>query len=141
MKRISSRIGLRSVSLAALLLAAAGCGGNRVVGKVTLNGVPVKSGLVTFYGEGQLQKVANINVDGEFQLDEPPPGISRVTVQNLSTYVPMDRRVMLPRQSKVSLPMPAAPTEALPRKYADPYNGLQFTATGGKQRFDIELTP
>jgi hypothetical protein len=40
-----------------------------------------------------------------------------------------------------SLPQPQAAAQALPRKYANPDNGLTFTVTKGRQKFDIELTP
>ena len=39
------------------------------------------------------------------------------------------------------LPAPPAPQQPLPRKYANPDNGLTCTVTKGRQTFDIELTP
>jgi hypothetical protein len=130
-----------ALMLTATLLLAAGCGnrGNRVAGKVTLNGTPVKGGLVAFHGEGQKQKVANINADGEYAIDDPPAGTVAVTVRSLPTNLPMGS--MPPPQGNAKLlPTPTA-VEALPRKYELPNNGLTFTNTGGTQKFDIELTP
>ena len=78
------------LALAAALLLAAGCdskGG--VSGRVTLNGAPVKGGLVTFIGADKEQKVANISGDGEYRIDGVLPGTVKVTVTNLSTYVPV----------------------------------------------------
>ena len=128
-----------ALTLTATLLVVAGCGGNRVAGKVTLNGKPVKGGLVAFHGEGQQPKVANINADGEYVLEDPPVGTVAVTVRSLSTSLPMDAMPM-PRGNAKLLPTPTA-VEALPRKYELPNNGLTFTNTGGGQTFDIDLTP
>jgi hypothetical protein len=130
-----------AVALAAALALAAGCGSgkNSVAGKVTLNGTPVKGGVVTFIA-GNTVKVANINDDGEYLLDDPPEGSARVTVQSLSTQVPMPMGV--PRGVRDSrLPPPAAASQPLPRKYASPDNGLAVEVTRGRQKFDIALTP
>ena len=64
---MTRRYGL--IPLAVVLLFAAGCGGkSRVAGTVTLNGSPVKGGVVTFIGADNQRKAANINADGEYQL-------------------------------------------------------------------------
>jgi hypothetical protein len=129
-----------SLALAASLSLAVGCGGrDRVAGKVTLNGAPVKGGVVTFL-VGQEQKAGSINAEGEYVVERPPRGAARVTVQGAATEL----RMPVPRRAAGKdarqLPAPAA-SDALPGKYAKPDNGLTFEVTGGRQTFDIALTP
>ena len=137
---MTRRYGL--IPLAVVLLFAAGCGGkSRVAGTVTLNGSPVKGGVVTFIGADNQRKAANINADGEYQLDEPPAGAVKVTVTGLPAKLPTQLTPMPGVHGAPSLPQPQAAAQALPRKYANPDNGLTFTVTKGRQKFDIELTP
>jgi hypothetical protein len=127
------------IATAAILFSTSGCGKNRVTGKVTLNGSPVKSGVVTFHGEGQRQNVANINADGEYMADNLPPGTYAVSVRSLPTNVMMGP-MRLPHGVQPPLPTPAA-SEYIPRKYESSNSGLTFTVSSGAQQFDIALTP
>src|SRR5262249_32301451 len=123
-----------------------GCGGktNLVSGKVTLNGSPLKGGLVTFLGAGKAQAVANINNDGDYQMDNPPVGTVKVTIMQLPTNLPM-RGTAPPRSAIARAPVPdlkpPSAGEPVPRKYQNPDNGLTYTVTRGRHTFDIHLDP
>jgi len=113
---------------ATFVFLAAGCDSKGTVsGQVTLNGVAVRGGVVTFLGENNVQRVANINADGEYRSD----GVT----------VPMPRTASLVTKELHGLPQPPAAPPALPRKYANPDNGLSCTVEKGEQKFDIALTP
>jgi hypothetical protein len=129
-------------ALVAILFMIAGCGSQeRVTGKVTLDGSPVTGGMVTFIGEDKREKSATISSDGEYCIDDLEQGNFKVTVCNFSTALPM-MRVGAPAGADLhGLPAPPPPQQSLPRRYARRDNGLTFIATGGRQRFDINLTP
>ncbi|HKI38592.1 MAG TPA: hypothetical protein VKA46_42480 [Gemmataceae bacterium] len=127
---------------ATFVFLAAGCDSKGTVsGQVTLNGVAVRGGVVTFLGENNVQRVANINADGEYRSDGVPLGVVKVTVTSLATTVPMPRTASLVTKELHGLPQPPAAPPALPRKYANPDNGLSCTVEKGEQKFDIALTP
>jgi hypothetical protein len=135
-----SRLG-GALVLAGLLLLAAGCGSTKtdsVTGKVTLDGELVKAGLVTFFGAANERKVSHINGDGSYRIDHPPGGTVKVTITSAVPNLPMPRN--LPKASK-GVPLPPMPaSEALPKKYENPNNGLTLTIEPGQQTFDIALT-
>jgi hypothetical protein len=133
------RIGGALAVVAGLFLIA-GCGGNRVAGKVTLNGTPVKGGIITFHGEGQNKKLANINSEGEYSLEDPPEGTVKVSVHSLQMNIRMPR-ARIPAQASLTLPPAPAAGATIPWRYADPNNGLTLMVTGGAQRFDVDLMP
>jgi hypothetical protein len=132
----------RLLGLAAALLLVGGCSQqDRVAGRVTFGGAPVKGGFVTFIGPDNRRRTADINGDGEYQFLDHPSGTVKVGVAGV---------VADPSKSTAARPVPKdvhgaprapATTTPLPRKYADPDNGLTFDVTGGSQKFDIELTP
>jgi hypothetical protein len=143
--RLTSRMGARSLgllALAAVLALASGCvRTGSVSGQVRLNGVPLHGGVVTFIGPDGEQKVANIGSEGEYRVDGLPADTVKITVTNLGTNVsmPMTRSAVM--KDTHGLPQPPSTQSALPRKYANPDNGLTLTVTKGKQTFDIDLTP
>ncbi len=128
--------------LPAALVFVPGCSEtNSVSGKVTFNGAPVKAGFVTFIGADNKRKVANIGSDGEYQLNQPPMGTVKVTVAGVSGSAPLPRAGRSVPRDLHGVSQESPSSQALPRRYADPDNGLTFEVTGGAQRFDIELTP
>jgi hypothetical protein len=75
---------LLTILLASAVLVAAGCGGkgpkNRITGKVTLNGQPVK-GRVVFIGSDGKEKEAGIGPGGSYDLSDPPLGEVSILVK------------------------------------------------------------
>jgi hypothetical protein len=133
------RCGLLLMSAAVFL--AAGCSQKGTVsGQVTLNGAPVRGGVVTFLGEDNQPRIANINSEGEYSVTGVPLGTARITVTSLGTSVAMPRTMYALRDLH-GLPQPPAAAPQLPRKYANPENGLTWVVEKGDQKFDIALTP
>src|SRR5262245_31632741 len=112
----------------ALLLSAAGCGGdgkrNVVEGTVKWNGSRANGNcLVTFIGANNQRKVGLVNAEGRYEIEQPPAGTVKVTVQEL----PPSRAPSLDKDQKKIIPAPKAEAPSnLPKKYADPDNGLTF---------------
>jgi hypothetical protein len=130
------------LGLASALVLIPGCSEtNSVSGKVTLKGEPVKAGFVTFIGEDNHRKVANIGSDGEYTLNQPPMGTVKVTVAGVTTTAPAPKAGQRAMRDVHGVAQEEGSSQAVPRRYADPNNGLTFNVTGGTQRFDIELTP
>jgi hypothetical protein len=125
---------------ACAVLLASGCGSNRVTGQVTLNGEPVTDGVVVFIDAANQRKAAPIHADGRYLLDDPPAGNCRVAVKNLGTLRGESVRPPLPQEVLDKLPPQPAPSPAVPARYGQPGNGLEFEVAGGRQVFDIELT-
>jgi hypothetical protein len=106
---------------------------NSVSGKVTLNGQPV-SGMVGFIGSDGKEVPAPIKPDGTYIVDNPPTGDVKVVVRGM-------QGPSLPKgvtMQDMGGPQGVQP----PPKYASPAtSGLTFNVTGGKQNYNIELTP
>jgi hypothetical protein len=120
---------LASLGLAALVLAATGCGQSSdpvartlLVGKVTVNKKPVQTGTVTAYSGSSKVMEAGINPDGTYEFANPSSGEYHLTVTKTETPTPYGKPVKLPA------------------KYADPaQSGLTATVSGG-QRNTQDLT-
>jgi len=100
--------------------------------------------MVTFVGPSGQQAIAPINPDGTYFLPDPPEGENQILVTGAPGMAPKLPGVGTPTGSP-AMPGGAAPEikqgAAPPAKYGKPNNGLAFKVTGGKQTFDIPLTP
>ena len=120
-------------SCAMLFLACmAGCSDSgspaEVNGKVTMGGVALQGGKVTFvYQDGKTRPVATIiQANGQYSLSNPPPGEVKITVEGLG------------RPSVVKKDAP--PPVKVPAKYSQvSTSGLAYTVGKGKQTKDLEL--
>src|SRR5262249_19223602 len=113
------------LTLAAVALASGCSSKGSVTGQVTLNGAPIHGGVVTFIGADGERQTANISSEGEYHINGVPPGTVKITVTNLVTNVPMP--MTRPAVMKDAHGLPERPTvqvALLPRRYADPENGL-----------------
>jgi len=125
----------------ASLVSATGCPGgkkkNEVTGKVTLDGKPV-AGNVIFVGSDNKEIATLIKSDGTYVITDPPTGQVKVKVTGpLGVAAP-------PPLTKDKTPETVGGMgggNPPPAKYASVDNGLTFNVTGGKQVYDITLTP
>jgi hypothetical protein len=135
-----------SVLVLGLLLA--GCGGPKtgsVSGRVTLEGDPLPSGRVTFFGEHGEVAGDDIGADGRYTVAKAPVGNVKVTVTTQpppSTDKPdlvmkMDKHEGTPKEmasDKKYVPIPP--------RYRDPdKSGLGLTVKEGEQDYNIDLKP
>jgi hypothetical protein len=110
------------LAVAALALAA-GCESGReahpdsLSGKVTFKSQPVPYATIIVTGPDGRTAGGTTNEAGEYTIPSPPEG-------ELKFHFP-----------------PAGKKSPVPAKYAKANNGLSFTYTGGKQTYDIDLTP
>lgn len=146
MKTICSRMRRVSALLLVLLLLplATGCGGGQakgtVSGKVTYQGKPLTSGIVTFVPETGAPQYADIQSDGTYRMTSAPAGLVKIGVSpkqaaGMSSGMarpPKDYRKLKPAMPK---------SENLPaKKYTDPNkSNLTYTVTKGTQQHDIDL--
>ncbi len=131
--------GVWRLAVAALVLAAAGCGDAVAVsGKVTLDGVPVESGTVTFVPEdtSKGQGAGATITNGEYKIEGvgPPPGSYRVEIKSQKKT-----------GKKVVAGSPAPPgtmvdetVEAIPAKY-NAKSELKAVLKSGANPLDFEL--
>lgn len=98
-----------------------GCGKNQeanqdsLTGKVTVNGQPVKTTVITVTGPDGKPSGGTTNDEGVYLIPNPPKGELKFTF------------------------VPSGPKSGIPDKYTRPNNDLKFTYTGGKQTYDIDL--
>lgn len=145
MKRIAYPKRYGSGLLFALLLVplATGCGsgkaGATVSGKVTYQGKPLSSGIVTFVPDSGPAHHTEIKSDGSYRLANVPVGPVRIGVQTKSgqsgspSKEPTGKEdgKMADTRWKESL---------IPTHYTDPNQSqLTYTVKKGKQQFDIDL--
>jgi hypothetical protein len=121
------------------ILWAVGCSSDNnpndfVTGKVTLDGKPV-SGFVIFINASGQETRGIIKLDGTYLLPDLPKGQYQVAVKAIEAApTPPDAKMKdMPAQTTTGVSPPA--------RYAAPDNGLTCTVTGGKQTYDIKLTP
>ncbi len=142
----SNRSRFSAGCLAALLvLSLSGCGSDAkgtITGKVTLNGKPVTSGIVTFTTGKLPPTSAPINKDGEYTIQDSPVGEMKITLNN----APPLAESIDPSKTATAGPQkiptaPAGETGPIPAKYAKEGNGLTYTVKSGEQTFNIPLTP
>jgi hypothetical protein len=137
-----------------LALVSVGCPkqlGGDVYGKVTLNGKPLPSGVVTF-DFGKNERVgASINDDGTYRVVRPPRGTAQVTVEALTILAPLapaapnkgpELKGGKDFQDEINKLGPAKMPEIVPvpEKYKDANtSGLTVKIGGSSQEFNIEL--
>ena len=125
---------------AALCMFVAGCsGGGSVKGKVTLDGEPLKSGVVTFHPvAGGPAAIGPVSESGEYELSvgtdkSIPPGDYVVTVVATQS-APYET------QPPVSAKPPVPPKRITPDKYASKdTTDLKATVTAGNNSIPLEL--
>jgi hypothetical protein len=132
----------------AVLVAALGCGRagtGTISGKVTLNGMPLKGGRVTYHAANNQSRMADIQEDGSYTVANVPVGPARITVETEYLLKQSTRRNYRPPDAQGG-PKLADPEEAkrkyvqIPSFYSTPdQSGLTWTVQGGKHEHNIEL--
>jgi hypothetical protein len=116
---------LRGLALMLILLVVAGCGGqpvnpdaaNILSGRVTHKGNPVPNLTLVVSGPDGSKRGGSTNDQGEYRIPNPPQG--KLSFQFIEAGRPG--------------------SSAIPKKYAQPNNGVNYDYTGGLQTFDIQL--
>jgi hypothetical protein len=128
--------------LAALVLVA-GCSGkveNSVSGKVLLNGKPV-AGTVVFIWPDKKELVSPIGPDGQYAFPNPTRGTVTILVKGMGGG-PTGGKVAPPPGATGKLGAGLGQGEAPPARYADARtSGLSYDIKGGKETYDLPLTP
>lgn len=141
-----------SLALAfSVLLWSVGCSSkgskDSVSGKVTLNGQKV-AGTVYFTGPDKKTVNTPIGPDGSYVIENPSKGENVITVKGMgaatgsapaSSFAPVnpDKDGALMKDKSGKMDMGAPP----PGKYATDAGGLKYTVKGGRETYNIELTP
>jgi len=149
--RSLSRLGCSFLLFA--LVAVVGCaeGGkkNVVSGKVTLNSQPV-DGEVVFTGPGNKVVSSPITPEGTYTIMDAAAGENTIQVRKMGLGGPVVKQQPPPgvKDGKMqgvdpSTMLGGGKSKGVepPAKYAAPTNGLKYTVKGGKETFNIELTP
>ena len=123
-------------AFAVAALALVGCGEETperrsLSGEVTLGGRPVTDGLVTLHGPDGTTATGAIRPDGSYSIDDPPEGLCRVSVADVP------RGSAEPSAHGEGTTGVRAPV--IPKKYADPDNGLTVDIGPGAEEFAIPL--
>jgi hypothetical protein len=134
------------VLLASCFAITVGCGGsskepkNMVTGKVTLDGKPV-AGTVFFQMPDNKEFTGLISLDGTYKIIDAPPGMAKVYIKGGLGGAATPQKSNTP-EIKGAAPISAAGGAEPPTKYGSPStSGLTFEVKGGKQTWDIPLTP
>ena len=128
-----------SLWLLPLLACAAGCGSPKLSGKVTYNGEPLHSGIVSITAANGWVGTSQINDDGTYSIANVPAGSAKIAVDNFSSEPGTKLARKIPRPPDKSHPTQAPPVK-IPEKYKDPKtSGLTLEVTGGRQTYDIKL--
>jgi hypothetical protein len=122
------------VFAAAALLAVTGCGGTGdVTGKVTLDGAPLRGGIVTVYDSQQLNHSGLITSDGTYTVAGVPLGKADIAVETS----PPAHFGANPRNPPREL---WGPYTKIPLRYKDPTkSGFTLEIKRGKQEKDLPL--
>ena len=136
-------------ALAAAVLALAGCGSGGtgvVAGKVTVNGKPLKKGLITFSSEvGNRDPFSAAIKDGLYKTGEIPCGLAKVTVypaQIDPSEVTEDLKGSGDRVPTAKVKPRERPHSEVPPKYGNTdTSGLTYTVKKGENEYSVDLTP
>jgi hypothetical protein len=134
------RAGL-SACLAALVLAAAGCGPSRatVSGKVTVHGKPVTAGTVLFVGANNQMATGTLDGEGRYVAPRVPMGSVKVAVQTLRPEQVNGAAANRPKDAP-PLPSRVINLVPVPQKYADPETSeLTCDVKQTQQEHNIDL--
>jgi hypothetical protein len=146
---------LARVGTACLLIAGAGCSRGPatgdVSGKVTLNGKPVPSAVITFLAEGGRMGNGQIK-DGEYHIPEAPQGPVQIEIAggsggtgkvkmppSMKKFIPEDQQGVW--EESVGKGAPRARVVVPARYGKSSTSGLSYQVTPGKQVHDIDLKP
>lgn len=135
--------------LVLLALLSVGCSRpNRVSGTVTYDGQPLPAGRVTFLcdGEGRPVLSGTIGPDGAYEIENPPVGRARVSVETFKPQPkPPPTGDVIPSSDPFDTLIPApwedvGPYVPIPNRYGSvKTSGLEFLIEPGSQTFDIPL--
>jgi hypothetical protein len=133
------------VALAALAaVLSAGCTGGgtgTVKGKITVNGNPLPSGLITFESQtGKKNAYAAAIRDGMYETDQIPSGPCKITVVHSAIPAPESggNDLLAGRKGGARV----AGVVEVPRKYhSSDTSGLELEVKAGANTFDKDLTP
>jgi hypothetical protein len=126
----------RAFALATVFLAGCAPATGTVQGKITINGMPLPAGLITFLSEvGNHDAFSATIKDGKYETGPIPAGPCKVTVVHSSVARPAAGGSDLGRARTTGV-------VEVPDKYgrADS-SGLTFTVKPGANTFDQNLTP
>jgi hypothetical protein len=128
-----------------LTLLAVGCGRqNRVAGTVSLDGEPLPAGRVTFLcdGEGRPVISGKITQNGRYEIENPPAGRARVSVETFKPEPKPEPGVNPDTGIDYSAGWEdTGPYVAIPARYHSvKTSGLETMIEPGDQTFDISLT-
>lgn len=137
-------------ALAAATLALAGCGAGDtgvVSGKVTVNGKPLKKGLITFASEVGKRDAYNAAIrDGVYKTDPIPCGLAKVTVY--PAQVDPSEVTEEVKEGGDRVPVTSKrkgrerPSSEVPAKYGNTdTSGLTYTVKKGENEYSVDLTP
>jgi len=129
----------------AAILVFAGCSGKDggssgsgdvITGKVTMNG-QIVAGQLYFVGSDKKEIMSMIGpMDGSYQISNPPKG------EGVFYIKAMGGPSLVPPGGAKMPDVPSTGGVAAPAKYEKAATSdLKFTVTGGKQTYDITLTP
>src|SRR5262249_43161242 len=131
---------------ASVALVAGGCSPSTstatVTGTVTYKGAPLKTGEISFVGDGGAAPSAVIGTGGRYQIDNAPGG---EVAGGLGSSTPGCEKAPLappsPEGDKPAGPPPKMIERSLvPKKYNDSKSsGLKYTLKSGRQTIDVEL--
>jgi hypothetical protein len=147
MRRSLRPVPLAALAAAVLFFAGCGSGGTGVVsGKVTVNGKPLKKGLITFSSEVGNRDAFNAAViDGAYKTGEVPCGPAKVTVY--PAQVGAQEMTEEAKGGGDRVPVGArkagrALAPEVPSKYGNAdTSGLSFTVKRGDNEYSVELAP
>lgn len=135
----SSRTLALCLGLAAILCA--GCSDRArapLSGTVTLDGLPLKAGMVVVHGEGGRVTSTSIEADGKYRIPDAPVGKVKLAVITL----PAGQAVLPPDTKAVAVKPPVGlEYVAIPSRYHEVSTSGQATTVeaGQENRFDIRL--
>ena len=139
--------GFFALSLAVIV----GCGGggkeakNQVTGKVTLDGKPVAGTVFFQFADNKESSSPISSTDGSYQIIDPPSGTAKVYVKGgLGGAGPQIGGKEVPKGSPELAKDVGGVSGGVPppTKYGSPTtSGLTFDIKGGKQTYDIPLSP
>jgi hypothetical protein len=127
------------LALLAVVLLPTGCGEQtgRVKGKITVGGVPLKRGLITFVSDaGNKDAFAAAIIDGVYESDPIPVGRAKITISN-SLDEEVDRSTA---NDLVPVRKRGQKGTQVPAEYGDPdRSGLTIEIGPGMNTFDKDL--
>ena len=155
-RRLQSRFFVHALALPLIALAAAGCdkGFGSVSGKVTVEGKPLKSGVVNLEwptgqvaknGQALLDHATSAVIDGSYSIPRVPAGI-KANVGVMAAFEPPARKMsgevaVITKEEKKKISEQKGNAQ-IPQKYNSPAtSGLTLDVKRGSNQFDINLQP